>query len=185
MNKTCSKCNIDKPTSDFHKDKQKVDGFFPSCKECRKGITKKYYENNSEKIREKTGKYYQNNKETIIKKGNEYKKRMRKSSRIVLLRRRLRNRLYYALRKTTWKKDTHFSDYIGCTKEELVSHIVSLFTKDMNWEQMLLGNIHIDHIIPLSSASTEEGLYKLCHYTNLQPLWAADNIKKGSLVAPS
>ena len=47
----------------------------------------------------------------------------------------------------------------------------------MSWYNQ--GKWHIDHIIPLSSANTEEGIYKLCHYTNLQPLWAEDNLKKG------
>ena len=42
--------------------------------------------------------------------------------------------------------------------------------------------LHIDHIIPLSSAKTEDELYKLCHYTNLQPLWAKDNMKKGKKI---
>jgi len=37
-------------------------------------------------------------------------------------------------------------------------------------------------IIPLSSAKTEEELYKLCHYTNLQPLWAEENMKKGNKI---
>mgnify|MGYP002132731409 FL=1 len=48
----------------------------------------------------------------------------------------------------------------------------------MTWDNY--GDWHIDHIIPLNSAQTEEDLYKLCHYSNLQPLWALDNLKKGS-----
>jgi hypothetical protein len=48
----------------------------------------------------------------------------------------------------------------------------------MSWENH--GEWHIDHIVPLSSAITEEELRKLSHYTNLQPLWATDNLSKGS-----
>lgn len=48
----------------------------------------------------------------------------------------------------------------------------------MSWENHGLFGWHIDHKIPLSSAKDEEELKKLCHYTNLQPLWAIDNIKK-------
>jgi hypothetical protein len=48
----------------------------------------------------------------------------------------------------------------------------------MSWDNKHLW--HIDHIIPLSSAKTEDELKQLCHYTNLQPLWAADNIKKSN-----
>ena len=50
----------------------------------------------------------------------------------------------------------------------------------MTWENHGHGGWHIDHIIPLDSALSEEELYKLCHYTNLQPLWAKDNIRKGN-----
>jgi hypothetical protein len=50
----------------------------------------------------------------------------------------------------------------------------------MSWENR--DEWHIDHIIPLSSANSEEELYKLCHYTNLQPLWAEENIKKSNKI---
>jgi len=35
---------------------------------------------------------------------------------------------------------------------------------------------------PLSSAKTEEELYKLCHYTNLHPLWVEENLKKSNKI---
>ena len=53
----------------------------------------------------------------------------------------------------------------------------------MSWDNY--GDWHIDHIIPLSSAKTEEEIYKLAHYTNLQPLWAEDNIKKSNKILTS
>jgi len=57
-------------------------------------------------------------------------------------------------------------------------HFESLFTNGMCWNNM--GQWHIDHIIPLSTAITEEDVIRLCHYTNLQPLWAEDNLKKSN-----
>lgn len=47
----------------------------------------------------------------------------------------------------------------------------------MNWQNQ--GKWHIDHIKPLASAKSVDEIYELCHYSNLQPLWAKDNYTKG------
>lgn len=92
----------------------------------------------------------------------------------------LRIRLNAALKSKFWKKTTHFAEYIGCTQEELKVHLENQFTPGMNWNNHTTDGWHADHVTPLSSAATLEEMYKLCHYTNLQPLWADANYRKGS-----
>jgi hypothetical protein len=78
-----------------------------------------------------------------------------------------------------WVKKNNTFDIVGCSPIFLKEHIEKKFTEGMSWSNRGLFGWHIDHIIPLSSAKTEEEIYKLCHYTNLQPLWVKDNLKKG------
>jgi hypothetical protein len=54
------------------------------------------------------------------------------------------------------------------------------FWPGMTWSNY--GKWHVDHIIPLCTANSKEALEKLCHYTNLQPLWAVDNLRKNKKV---
>ena len=88
----------------------------------------------------------------------------------------LRTRLWYALKAKQWYKNSEFNTYIGCSKKELELHIESQFKEGMTWDNY--GEWEIDHIKPLSIAETENEMYKLCHYTNLQPLWKSANRKK-------
>jgi hypothetical protein len=71
---------------------------------------------------------------------------------------------------------------LGCSIDELRVHLESKFQSGMNWCNY--GKWHIDHIYPLSKAdlSDRESLLKVIHYTNLQPLWAKDNLIKGSKI---
>ena len=90
------------------------------------------------------------------------------------VRRRL-NRFISSSKLTKRNTTIHL---IGCTPDELKNYIENKFVNNMSWENQ--GMWHIDHIIPLSSAKTEDDLIKLCHYTNLQPLWAKDNLRKSN-----
>jgi hypothetical protein len=80
--------------------------------------------------------------------------------------------------KNITKKNKTFN-YVGCSPQFLKDYLEKQFTEGMDWSNHGLYGWHIDHVTPLSSANTEEEMYKLCHYTNLQPLWAFDNLSKG------
>ena len=86
------------------------------------------------------------------------------------------------LSKRIWKivkgKSKRTDEILGISLAEFQGYLEKKFTDGMCWENY--GKWHIDHKIPLSSALNEEELYKLCHFTNLQPLWAEDNIRKGN-----
>jgi len=75
------------------------------------------------------------------------------------------------------------NEYLGCSIEHAAMHIQAQFKKGMTWDNH--GKVwHIDHIVPLASfdLSNNDHLLMCCHYTNLQPMWASDNIRKGDTV---
>lgn len=74
-------------------------------------------------------------------------------------------------------KNNKTFDIVGIKPDELRLYIENKFTKGMTWDNY--GKWHIDHIIPLDYGETIDEIYKLCYYTNLQPLWGEDNLKKG------
>jgi hypothetical protein len=180
--KCCTKCKIIKPADNFNLNARVLDGLSIYCTICTTEKSRRDYEKRSETIRANAALQYQKVRGT-----EEYraKARDRQNARLKVdpkykLKRNLRNRLYYALQKTQWKKNTKFTSYIGCSLEELKSHLEKQFTIGMSWDNY--GEWHVDHIMPLDSAETEEQLYTLCHFTNLQPLWGEDNWSKGAKI---
>jgi hypothetical protein len=93
---------------------------------------------------------------------------------------RARNRIYIALARNGYHKSNKTKQMLGCSFAELKVHIENQFVEGMSWDNR--SEWHIDHIKPLASANTEEELLALCHFTNLQPLWAFDNMSKGSKI---
>lgn len=142
---------------------------------------KEYYQENKEEIIEKSKAYNQKNKEKIKPRKRKYwQERMKKDS-LFKIKHSLRGRTSSAF-KTGYPKSKKTLDLIGCPWENLKEHLEAQFTEGMTWENYGLYGWHVDHIMPLSSAKTLEEIEALCHYTNLQPLWAEDNLKKGDSI---
>lgn len=179
-------------------------------KKILNGYDKKYREKNRGLLNEKQREYYQKNREkellrnkiyrnkkiiiSINKKSKSpetwqkknkvlfYKKRNEKYKNDILYKLSLnvRNRLNSFLKLNKISKKNKTFDIVGCDSLFLKRYIENKFVDGMSWDNRYMW--HIDHIIPLSSAKTEEEIYKLCDYTNLQPLWIKENLSKGSKI---
>ena len=195
--KFCSKCKIQKPFSEFSKDKVQKSGYYTSCKDCVKIIQKKYCENNKEKLIETQKKYRESNKikraewqsnykkenrEKYNKYQNNYVKERKKKDADFKFKLNLRSLIYDSFNrgKNKFNKDLKTEIILGCSVKDFRMYIKSKFKKGMNFENH--GEWHLDHIIPLASARTKEEIINLNHYTNFQPLWAIDNLKKGNKI---
>lgn len=106
--------------------------------------------------------------------------RDKKTNRAISLN--LRNRIHCALSRAGAYKRCSLLELAGCTVDQLRDHLQSQFAEGMNWENHGRNGWHIDHIRPCASFDlTDPGQQRACfHHSNLQPLWAADNIRKGA-----
>lgn len=181
----CNKCGLDKGLSSFYK--RKRGGFLSTCKSCRKEYAKsderkayeKEYRDSPEKRHIANTRFKEHRKTTDYKKWKkEYHSRRYRDDVEYKLQHLVRNRLLNSI-KNGVKKGSAVRD-LGCSIEELRMYLESKFQPGMSWENHGLHGWHIDHIRPLSSfdLGKEDEIKKACHYTNLQPLWASENIKK-------
>lgn len=135
-------------------------------------------------------KYYQNHIEQAKEYADKYRKSHRKSRRQYInnklridinfkLAQNLRKRINKALKGISKSKST--INLLGCSIKELRLYLESKFKIEMNWSNYGYYGWHVDHIRPCASFNlSKESEQKKCfHYTNFQPLWAIDNIKKG------
>jgi hypothetical protein len=149
----------------------------------------KFYTTNKTKILLSAKKFYLENKKVVQDRQRLYNSKNKDSiNQRVKLRRQqdpafkvacsLRNRLNRAIR-SDWKSGSAVTD-LGCSILTLKNYLESKFLPGMNWANY--GKWHIDHVVPLSKfdLTKRKELLQACHYTNLQPLWAIDNIQKGA-----
>jgi hypothetical protein len=191
--KICSKCKEEKEVCKFYNNKDRFDGKRPECKVCSNKQSTLYNQKNKEKVNGIKQNYLDNNKEKVKKSKKDWFNKnpnyqnewvINKYNNDPLFRliniMRARTRLFF--KSKNFKKKNSTFKIIGCTPEFLKEHLEQQFTEGMSWGNQGLYGWHIDHKIPLSSSNTEEEIYKLCHYTNLQPLWAEDNLKKSNKI---
>lgn len=94
----------------------------------------------------------------------------------------LRSRLYQSIKSRSLRKGGCFTKALGCTFNQLILHLEAQFQDGMTWDNWGVSGWHIDHIVPLASFDLSDPCQFsiACHYTNLQPLWARENLSKGA-----
>lgn len=178
INKICKKCGEEKSLEQFPKNGKYYKN---QCKICINTYHKDWSKINRDKRRICEYKWRKNNKERYLKVRNiaetkRYHERKNTDS-IFYIKLSLRRRLSQAL-KNNYKSGSAVSD-LGCSIEFLKTYLESKFQPGMIWDNR--GSWHIDHIKPLASfdLTDRKQFLKANHYTNLQPLWAKDNLEKG------
>jgi len=150
-------------------------------KDKRNAYSKKYYTENSEKIKKHIHEWNKtySKKPEVKERKRVYTNKIRKIPQIKLAH-RFRVRINTALNRKGLEKRKGKLDFLGCSLEEFKTYLESKFKPGMNWSNYKWDGWHVDHIKPIASfdLTNEEDFKKCFHYTNLQPLWAAENFKK-------
>lgn len=178
--KTCKTCGFVGDAELFRKNSR-------LCKPCNNAYLAENYRANKDERLAKQKIYVAANRERRNHKSREWNKRNPEKRREIERKRyeknralcNLRSRMYKALKGYT--KGASTLPLTGVESiEQLKAYIESKFQPGMSWDNY--GLWHIDHIKPCSAFdfSITEQQFECFHYTNLQPLWKLDNLKKGS-----
>lgn len=193
----CKKCVVDRSKVFYSKNKPKVVAYKkeygkknrsfisannkiykskPAVRERVNRLAREYNKNNQEKFIERRKKNRAKRNE-FMKKYNSNMSKINPTFNIIC---RLRSRIYQVLKGNV--KATTTTEFLGCSIEQFKTYFESLFKDGMSWELFLSGDkMHIDHIVPCSkfNLADPEEQRKCFHYTNLQPLFKLDNLRKG------
>ena len=199
MEKTCTVCGETKLLDEYHKKKSGKYGRRGRCKECtkvynqsearkayRKAYKKAYRESEKGKATEKAymKAYNQSEKGKAKRKAAQraYMKNRRQTDPVYKLQCNLRSGFCDWIKGNT--KTCRTEQYVCCTYKELLDYLESQFEEGMTWQNH--GEWQIDHFKAQSrfDPTIEEEAFKCWHYTNLQPMWASENISCGNKKKP-
>ena len=177
-----NKDKLDKANKEYrqsHKEeiKKQRKEYYESNKDALIKNQKEYYEKNKEKILNYHHKYNKENSKKLVKKAWKYQKRKAETDDFYKFKRLIRDCILKSFKRTNHRKNSYAKEIIGTDFEVAWEYLKETWKKNYGTEYN--GELyHIDHIIPLSTAKTEEEVIKLCHYTNLQLLKPEDNLEK-------
>ena len=174
--KICTKCKIEKELTSFSKNKNRKGGIKSWCKKCHNVLTKKEYQENPQKKLLQNKQWRDNN----LEHSREWQRNKEQTNIQFKLGRRLRGRLWMAI-KNSQKAGSAVSD-LGCSIPELKEYLEKQFQPGMAWDNWSPKGWHIDHRKALDNFDLKDRqqFLEACNYSNLQPLWAKDNLIKSA-----
>lgn len=202
--RVCIRCGIEKDITEYGKNSSKKDGLMVYCRQCIAWFGALYRKRNPEKIKEGQRKWQRENAEYVKTKRREkadenaeHIAKVAKAWRDAnpdklaeysrLRRLKPKRRIENAVRsgivrgiRVGEKSGRKTFALLGYSVAELMAHLEKQFQPGMTWDNY--GDWHIDHIVPLSLFNYETlddiDFKRAWALSNLQPLWALDNLKK-------
>ena len=183
--KMCTKCRQNQPLRDYYRNKTVTASGYKyyirsQCKKCERIRNNAHSKKPAVKRQRRERIPISKRPHKKLKTWDDIRTRMVSRSRElrnISTHHRVKNRLYRRMHHALKGKSKSESTFklVGCTPAQLVVWIESQFTTGMTWD-----NVHIDHMMPCAKFNFEHPLdQQMCfHYTNLQPLFAKDNLKK-------
>lgn len=160
------------------KDKARCRKYREQNKEKLSLYLKEWRKKNQEKCRHLKNSWRDKNRDRFRKTSRDYIRNKRNSDPIYKIRCNISTLIQNGIRNLGFSKKTKTSKILGCDYDFFKKYIENKFKDGMTFDNR--AEWSLDHIIPISLAKTEKELIKLNHYTNFQPLWKIENIKKGN-----
>ncbi|MBR6033797.1 MAG: hypothetical protein IKP28_03550 [Clostridia bacterium] len=149
-----------------------------SHKEEIKEYNKQYLAQNHEQILNYKKTYHNNNRDIERVYRRKRRRERIKTDPMFKLKVQVRHLIYHSFERKGYSKKSRTHEILGCDYETFIKHLLDTYKLNYGIDWDGKEDVHIDHIIPLATANSEEEILKLCNYTNLQLLKAKDNIEK-------
>jgi len=147
----------------------------------RKEAMRQWYLKNAEYAKQQAKQYRSVNKDKMKEWHKVYRKERMVADPVYALTIKIRTLIGAKFASGGYTKRSKTYAILGCSYSEFKLHIERQFCNGMSWDNH--GEWHLDHIVPVATATCEDDVIRLNHYTNFQPLWATDNLRKGASCA--